>query len=145
MVAGENPDKVINIVKGNMANLQALYHPIIASLQAMHAVPLQRVLAENGDALYEQEKTMHGAHRLLALLPSKWQALLHKEVAAASNRADDHAMIIKKALNKLIFNVVQGSSTSQTLKGIATAGVKKSVIYSAHKLGKMWDGYVDRK
>ena len=145
MVAGENPDKVVNIVKGNMAGLQALYHPIINSAQIAQSVSVHLVKTPNGDVTFEQGKTMQSALQLLALLPSKWQLPLQHRMVMLSDPNDDFNTTLKKALSEQIFHVVQTSSTSQTLKGIATAGLKKTAIYSCQKLGKMWDGYMDRR
>merc|ERR1712080_508481 len=50
--------------------------------------------------------------------------------------ATDRAECKKVTLNG-IRSIVRSSSTAQTMKGVATAGLKKSLVYSLQKLRKM--------
>lgn len=52
--------------------------------------------------------------------------------------AFDHQAVTKKQLQRVIATIVFRSSRSQSIKGIATAGGVKSIVYVAQKLKRTY-------
>ena len=135
MVVGEDKDKVKNIVLPNKDKFQKLYQNIILRNKF--------ICLNNG--VFEQDISLDAQFHLLQLLP---KTLLQKiSFYSSAVSSDDFKLLLKDRPNfqnvviKSISSIVSSSSTPQTLKGVLTAGVHKSVLYSASKLFKMFKGF----
>ena len=73
---------------------------------------------------------------IVEALPSN----VRRRLAAKSQASgvNDHQTVTKKQLQRVIASIVFRSSRSQSIKGIATAGGVKSILYVAQKLKRTW-------
>ncbi|XP_045407410.1 phosphatidate cytidylyltransferase, mitochondrial isoform X2 [Lemur catta] len=122
MVIGEDKTKVLNIVKPNIAHFRELYGSI---------------LQENPQVVY---KTQQGRLE---------QQINHIMDPPGKNRDVEETLFqvahdpdCGDAVRLGLSAIVRRSSIRQSTKGIFTAGMKKSMIYSSLKLHKMWKGWL---
>lgn len=135
MKFGENPAKVANIVKGNLAGFQHLYRPLLATTGGLNQV---------GPGQLEQDKSPATIKERLGSLPlsvqrqvlqgCRQQCKVDSEQAALDrlSMSVDAAPLIRAGLS----GIVQRSSSRQTLVGLLTAGPLKSARYAAEKVLK---------
>nr|CAG4638474.1 EOG090X06VP [Cyclestheria hislopi] len=138
MIVGEDRNKVSNIVRPQQQNFRELYSPLFplfgqwADLTTsgrcvQDASPPARLFHLNLLPKKLQQIVVHGWNR-----DGRWQDV--EDILRAAAHDTECPELIKDALRK----IVRSSSWTQSLKGILTAGVTKSVRYSSAKLGKMW-------
>lgn len=108
MKFGENPEKIKNIVNGNFNGFKKLYYEI-----------------------FEKEFS-RDKHNLLDRLPQNLKKELLERVI--SMKAEDS--LGKEDLRDAISSIVHSSSISQTIKGLVSAGLIKSVRYAMEKMEK---------
>ncbi|XP_038596641.1 phosphatidate cytidylyltransferase, mitochondrial isoform X2 [Tachyglossus aculeatus] len=142
MVFGEEKAKVQNIVKPNIAHFRELY---------------SNILQENPQVVYklhqgklELDKSPEGQFTQLMTLPKTLQQQITYIVDPPGKNRDveetllqvaqdpDCGMMVQQGLS----GIVRLSSIMQSAKGILTAGVGKSMIYSSRKVYKMWKGWL---
>ncbi|CAH0481465.1 unnamed protein product [Peronospora belbahrii] len=134
MTFGENPKKVRNIVDGNLQAFQKLYQDKIQNSPFMtRLVSDNNMLVADSDN-YKVRQTIVGA------LPSNVLRRLATR-SRTSPEALDHETVTKKQLQRVIASIVFRSSRSQSIKGIATAGGVKTIIYVAQKLKRTYFKY----
>ncbi|XP_065349311.1 phosphatidate cytidylyltransferase, mitochondrial [Cloeon dipterum] len=138
MIVGENPNKVKNIVEGQMELFSQLYAPVVAAQS-------NYVEISNGEGCQDTSATGKLYH--LTQLPRMPQVLLARNWNQQSRRKLDsedtllalaHSADTDIALRKVLRQIVWNSSVGQALKGIITAGPIKSIKYSMAKIAKMW-------
>lgn len=136
MIIGEDKNKVVNIVGPQVEEFRRLYAPILETLGNRLSV----------NSSVEQDKSVRTKLYHLQRLPQNLKDIV--VLLASSNGkqcvdSDDALRELAKRedLGKIIHNgicrIVFYSSLTQSIKGIATAGLFKSVIYSYNKLNKM--------
>ncbi|XP_012564290.2 phosphatidate cytidylyltransferase, mitochondrial [Hydra vulgaris] len=136
MIVGEDKGKVKNIVLPNKDKFQKLYQDIFLGNKSL--------CLSNG--VFEQDISLDAQLSLLQLLPKNLLYKISFFSSAVSER--DFILLIKdrpkfqNVIQKSISSIVSSSSTTQTLKGVLTAGVRKSVLYSSSKLLKMFKGFL---
>lgn len=132
MVVGEDRNKVANIVRPQVERFRALYRPALESMA-------DRVRFRGGAV--EQDATADGRLYHLRRLPAALKTAVLGSAAAGvdgdplrsvAGRADV-ATVVRDAVRRIVFR----SSLAQSVKGIPTAGLLKSVLYSCDKLSKM--------
>ncbi|XP_070319461.1 phosphatidate cytidylyltransferase, mitochondrial isoform X2 [Odocoileus virginianus] len=131
MVVGEDKAKVLNIVKPNMAHFRDLYG---------------RILQESPQI----DKSPEGQFTQLMTLPKTLQQQINHIMDPPGKNRDVEETLFQVAHDPDCGNVVRlglaaivrPSSIRQSTKGILTAGLKKSVVYSSLKLRKMWKGWL---
>eukprot|EP00053_Salpingoeca_punica_P016156 m.151097 g.151097 ORF g.151097 m.151097 type:complete len:360 (-) comp16894_c4_seq18:476-1555(-) len=125
MAVGEDPNKIHNIVSGSWAEFSALYEPILK------ATPLHReqTTSTETEDLFEQDKSPARMEALVASLPRNLRTRLPKDLPVAEQAA---------AVPKATASIVAQSALLQSVKGVFTAGIVKSAVYSAAKLKKKW-------
>ncbi|KAM9325431.1 phosphatidate cytidylyltransferase, mitochondrial [Gastrophryne carolinensis] len=137
MIIGEDKDKVMNIVKPNMAHFQKLYSNILQDCpQAVY---------KPGQGKLEVDKSPDGQFLQLMSLPKTLQQKITSLVDQPGRNRDVEEILLQVAqdpdcglvIQEAIFGIVKSSSLTQSAKGIITAGLKKTVSYSAKKLYKM--------
>lgn len=141
MVIGEDKSKVTNIVKENIEHFRLLYSNILRDCPQVVYKPLQGKL--------EVDKSPEGQFIQLMALPRTLQQRITKLVDPPGKNRDVEEILLQVAqdpdcgsvVQQGISSIVKPSSITQSIKGIATAGMWKSVSYSSKKLIKMWRGW----
>jgi mitochondrial translocator assembly and maintenance protein 41 len=118
MAIGENPGKVGNIVSQDMDGFHNLYYPL---LDAAQGVEVEGVVRQDNSA--------------------GWREHLYNSLpASVLERIEDvdfdSPMAMQRPLKRAIHKIVSASSTGQTLKGLVTAGLGRSLRYGLAKVGK---------
>ncbi|XDV52233.1 hypothetical protein PO909_020978 [Leuciscus waleckii] len=141
MVIGEDKAKVSNIVKENMHDFRRLYSRILQECPQVVYKPQQGRL--------EVDKSPEGQFTQLMALPRSLQQKITVLVDRPGKNRDVEEILLQVAqdpdcgsvVQQGISSIVKTSSLTQSAKGIATAGLFKTVSYSARKLQKMWRGW----
>jgi mitochondrial translocator assembly and maintenance protein 41 len=122
-VGGENPNKVDNIVTANLTRFRKLYAPILAKSTLIRS--------SSQDALSFEHDAISDAARLKAVdsLPANMKLQLYGDDTTIAPPQ-------KEAILAAVQNIVARSSRAQTVKGILTSGIVKSVKYAFMKLRK---------
>uniref|UniRef100_M4BXI2 Phosphatidate cytidylyltransferase, mitochondrial n=1 Tax=Hyaloperonospora arabidopsidis (strain Emoy2) TaxID=559515 RepID=M4BXI2_HYAAE len=130
MTFGENPKKVRNIVDGNFRAFQELYRHKIQNS------PFMSRSISGVDMIVANSANPDVRQSIVEALPSN----VRRRLAAKSQASgvNDHQTVTKKQLQRVIASIVFRSSRSQSIKGIATAGGVKSILYVAQKLKRTW-------
>lgn len=130
MTFGENPKKVRNIVDGNLKAFRELYqHKIQNSTFMSRSISDSDMLVANSNDLKERQ-------RIVEALPSN--VLQRLATKSHGTGTFDPQTVTKKQLQRVIASIVFRSSRSQSIKGIATAGGVKSIVYVAQKLKRTY-------
>ncbi|KAF9426553.1 Mitochondrial translocator assembly and maintenance protein 41 [Entomortierella beljakovae] len=143
MSIGENPHKVENIVKAQLAQFRRLYDPLLGNLSNVTYVR-DGHLEQNMDPLV-RSRTFH------KLPPNLKKGVLYRYHSALSKAGltiekEDGQDLQSVAtapdlplyFNKTVHSIVQIPAITQSIKGIATAGVSKTGKYGMEKLSKWW-------
>ena len=150
MAFAENPHKIENIVDKSIERFRALYQPVFAQLQrsqvdfGVHtqcpgwgADPDAIPDASRAAVFTQPETTLH-RQRLAADLPS----MVAEEMRGTSPYPERYTHTTQTVIQErdtlrgAIGSIVGRTSRSQSLKGILTAGLLKSAVYSLQKLAK---------
>ncbi|XP_075039269.1 phosphatidate cytidylyltransferase, mitochondrial isoform X1 [Mixophyes fleayi] len=137
MIVGEDKGKVMNIVKPNIGHFQKLYSNILQECSQAVYRPAQGII--------EVDKSPEGQFILLMNLPKTLQQKIALLVDQPGRNRDVEEVLLQVAqdpdcgivVQQAIIGIVKSSSLTQSAKGIVTAGVKKTISYSAKKLYKM--------
>ena len=128
MKIGEDLNKIRNIVKPNLNHFRELYEPILHDENYVHK--------QHQSNYYKQDIEHSARKHHLNLLPSHLSAQL-----LTSNCSTEHnymnSLECASAIHTGITEIVKKSSWSQSIKGLLTAGMMKSVLYSKNKIKKM--------
>ncbi|XP_008696094.1 phosphatidate cytidylyltransferase, mitochondrial isoform X1 [Ursus maritimus] len=142
MVVGEDKTKVLNIVKPNIAHFRELYGNILQeNPQVVYKIQQGRL---------EIDKSPEGQFTQLMTLPKTLQQQINHIMDPPGKNRDVEETLFQVAhdpdcgevVRLGLSAIVRPSSMKQSTKGIFTAGVKKSVVYSSLKLHKMWKGWL---
>ena len=147
MTFGEEKGKIMKIVTPNLEHFQRLYHPLINETQHLtYNEKIEKYVNFHNEAT----RFYH-----LNLLP---RCVIEGLFIAKQGKdpyiyPDNEEFIRKMALDgnckeyvaKSIAGIVKKSSKRQSLKGIWTAGLRKSVKYSFSKVKKMFKGMIASK
>ncbi|KAM6979398.1 phosphatidate cytidylyltransferase, mitochondrial [Aplochiton taeniatus] len=141
MVIGEDKSKVRNIVKDNVQHFRILYNNMLLDCPQVFYKPQQGRL--------EVDKSPEGQFIQLMALPRTLQQRITRLVDPPGKNRDVEEILLQVAqdpdcgavVQQGISSIVKTSSITQSVKGIATAGMLKTVSYSSKKLLKMWKGW----
>lgn len=146
MKFGEDKNKISNIVKPNMAYFRNLYEQILLKEEHVKWNMKQGVL--------EQYPNHVSQFHHLNLLPKTVQLNLLSCMHKRPGKYPDLEEIIRQLafdsncadyVRQSIADIVKSSSRSQSVKGIFTAGIVKSVLYGSRKVQKMLDSRTEQK
>ncbi|KAK6183016.1 hypothetical protein SNE40_010571 [Patella caerulea] len=137
MTIGEDKKKIEKIVKPNVSHFRKLYQSILDNEE--------HVYWHKDTGKFEQYPNYVSQWHHLNLLPSTVQRnLLHSRYSTGRYpdyeevlRAFAHDSNCSDHVATSISDIVKSSSWNQSIKGIFTAGVIKSVKYSSQKMKKM--------
>ena len=138
MTIGENRDKVRNIVRPNVERFRRLYESVV--------VNDEHVYWNQSSGTLEQSLSAASAYHHLNLLPKSLMFQI-VNMRSADGRHRDTEEVLRSLANdtecqsvvrSCVSTIVRKSSISQTVKGLLTAGLIKSVRYGMNKLQKMW-------
>ncbi|XP_044029071.1 phosphatidate cytidylyltransferase, mitochondrial isoform X2 [Siniperca chuatsi] len=121
MVIGEDKSKVANIVKDNIQHFRILYSNILRDCPQVVYKPQQGKLEQRITKLVDP--------------PGKNRDV--EEILLQVAQDPDCGAVVQQGIS----SIVKSSSITQSVKGIATAGLWKTVSYSSKKLIKMWRGW----
>ena len=144
MVVGENRNKVQNIVSSNFESFQKLYRPVLLNSDQLH-------FSSSGE--YHQDQASDVLLSRLMSLPQTLQLQVAQTLEGKKDKPFVESALVKvskdkaecsQLVNKGVTAIVKRSSVTQSVKGIFTAGGRKTLIYSAQKLTKMMKGIFGR-
>lgn len=138
MKFGEDKNKITNIVKPNITYFRKLYENILLKEEHVKWSKSQGVLEQYPNHVSQfhhlnllpktvQSNLLSCMHRRPGKYPDLEEII--RQLAFDSNCAD----YVRQSLSE----IVKGSSVSQSLKGVFTAGIVKTVLYSSRKVQKM--------
>jgi len=132
MVVGEDKHKVANIVEPQIERFRSLYAPAFRSMS-------DRLLFVGSFA--EQDSSVDGKLYHLQRLPANLKNIVLSNRRDGDARSPLRALAERSDVDKIVRDgvrrIVLYSSLTQSIKGIPTAGLLKSVVYSYNKLNKM--------
>ncbi|KAF9316169.1 Mitochondrial translocator assembly and maintenance protein 41 [Podila horticola] len=140
MSIGENPHKVQNIVNAQLAQFHRLYDPLLGNLS--NVTTLREGHLEQDDSPLVRSRTFQKLppklkqgvlYRYHSALSKAGVEIEGKEIQSVATAPD-----LDKYLQSTIHSIVQIPALSQSIKGIATAGLLKTGKYGMEKLGKWW-------
>lgn len=141
MTFGENKNKVEHIVKPQIDGFRNLYRPFLKSLTDYVDFP---VLTEGGGLCSQDTCPLAKLHHLNQLPRWPQKALTRfwnrgnfkqdtEDVLRGIAYDPDCSAVVEQCINEIVWK----SSIRQSLKGLLTAGIFKSVKYSGQKIVKM--------
>ncbi|XP_027719778.1 phosphatidate cytidylyltransferase, mitochondrial isoform X1 [Vombatus ursinus] len=144
MLMGEEKGKVVNIVKPNIPHFRELYGQIL--------VQNPQVLYKQNQGQLEIDKSPEAQFTQLMTLPKTLQQEISYLMDTPGKNRDVEETLLQVAhdpdcgnvVRQGLSGIVRPSSVMQSTKGILTAGVKKSLIYSSMKVQKMWTGWTKK-
>lgn len=140
MIFGEDKDKVHNIVSNQIERFQKMYLPEIRTNQSFRDC----VTWDETKQQFTQDTSPASSLKHLKALPSHLRKTICKIHEPMARTLDADAVLASASrsinCNKLVegalMSIVRRSSLSQSIKGLFTAGLIKSVRYSQRKLIK---------
>lgn len=145
VLPAENRGKVTNIVAKQESQFRELYHRLVVGLPGVHWAPHSTQLEQDTSAKARSAHLKKLPVELLGRMKANYarkgveMELLESDEAAYWSRlagAEDLASTMRTELG----GIVRYPATVQTLKGIASAGVGKSMRYGTAKVKKWWGG-----
>lgn len=140
MLFGEDKNKVVNIVSGQMDRFNQLYMPIIRLNPSFKEL----VHWNEGKKSFSQDLNPKTVLKNLKCLPNNVRQSICRIHGREARTVETDVVLASasrsincdKIVTMAIASIVRRSSTSQTLKGLLTAGFVKSLKYSQRKLIK---------
>lgn len=142
MIIGENKNKVRSIVGSNIEHFRHLYQPILLSSRQLHFC--------SSSGKYQQSHDRSLIFSRMMSLPKNLQRKMLQSLGGGKTKqscleetfsevSKDGAKCSKLVKNGLQ-SIVGRSSVTQSIKGIATAGGYRTLLYSTQKMTKMLRG-----
>ncbi|KAF5385681.1 hypothetical protein D9757_005530 [Collybiopsis confluens] len=139
ILPAENRNKVGNIVRSQGLQFKELYHRLVVGLPGVNWRIQSQYIQQD---ISPQARSLH-----LRKLPVN--LLFHlKQAYGEQTKEEENAYWVRVAaeenlpevMNQKMSSIVRGPATVQSLKGIASAGLGKSIRYTSAKVGKWWQG-----
>jgi len=146
ILPAENRGKVGNIVRKQGPQFKELYQRLVVGLPGTHWPTHQSEIQQDTSA---RARSFH-----LRKLPQNLRVRVQSSFAQRGTaqelmKEDENTYWMKLAgdeemlgnvVREEMRGIVRGPATVQTLKGVVTAGVGKSIKYGSAKIGKWWRG-----
>lgn len=141
MIFGENKEKISNIVLPQLYYFKQLYEPILKHFENYVDIPKSDHMATMCHQDTSPETKIHHLNHLprtpQVKLVRAWSQGPRSKDTEDCLRAIAHDPECCEILEQCLKEIVWRSSLTQSLKGILTAGLTKSVRYSSAKIIKM--------
>jgi len=141
MIFGENKDKISNIVLPQLPHFKQLYEPILKHFDNYVDIPKSNDMAVMCNQDTSPTTKIHHLNHLPRTpqikLVRMWSHGPRSKDTEDCLRAIAHDPECCDLLDQCLKEIVWRSSVTQSLKGIVTAGLVKSVKYSGSKIIKM--------
>lgn len=131
MSLGENPDKVKNLVLPSLPLFRGIYRSAVNGLFHKTALSSASKNQDDSTALYLQNQSPAVRLNLIEMLPLNLRSRLDTHKDRSNLGAISSAGIITA-----LTSIVKGSSSSQSLKGLISAGFFKCALYISAKMKK---------
>lgn len=143
LLPAENRDKVMNIVRKQAPQFKELYYRLITGLPGVHWPAHADVVEQDTSAVARSAHLKKLPARLLQGVEAHYglHSGLRREMDEAAywvKVAEDERL--GEVIHAQMSKIVRYPATVQTVKGIVSAGIGKSVRYAAQKVGKWWKG-----
>ena len=147
MLIGEHKNKVSNIVMPNMEHFRKLYYPLLHHDDSICVD--KNIIHQKCDVGTRYERLICLPWNLKSRIVNwRMSGLRFQPFNLPSNEMQDAILYslahdrekTSELAAKGTRSIVRRTSVSQSLKGIITAGMLKSFVYSGKKLGKMFRG-----
>ncbi|KAF5360805.1 hypothetical protein D9756_004907 [Leucocoprinus leucothites] len=145
ILPAENRGKIGNIVRKQDGQFKELYQRLVVGLPGTHWPVHQREIQQDTSPKarsYHLRKLPQGlkvrVQQRLALEKGVSEELAKEDENAYWMKLAADEEVLKKIVSEEMSSIVRGPATVQSLKGIVTAGVGKSLKYSSAKIGKWW-------
>ncbi|XP_062501651.1 phosphatidate cytidylyltransferase, mitochondrial-like [Corticium candelabrum] len=140
MTFGEDKNKVTNIVFSNLNQFRGLYFPVLKELGLeRHEERLQNTNSMEHTVYFKQNLKLR--QNLVTALPSHLKENLMKRLKVKGMKLDSNCACdidVSSDIQWAVSSIVNRFSWTQSVKGIVTAGISKSIRYGAAKVLKMW-------
>ncbi|KDR82819.1 hypothetical protein GALMADRAFT_57591 [Galerina marginata CBS 339.88] len=145
LLPAENRGKVTNIVRKQGGQFKELYHRLVVGLPGVHwPIDAERIEQD----VSPRARAAHLRKLPVGLLGRVRDNYGRRRDAGPGVEADESAYWARLAgdeglpqvLGQEMSNIVRYPATVQSLKGIASVGLVKSLRYSTAKVGKWWTG-----
>ncbi|XP_076639902.1 phosphatidate cytidylyltransferase, mitochondrial [Colletes latitarsis] len=141
MTFGENKDKINNIVLSQMAHFKQLYSPILQHFENYVDIPKSDQTSITCHQDTSPETKIHHLNQLprtpQVKLVRAWSQGPRSKDTEDCLRAIAYDPECGEILEECLKQIVWRSSVTQSLKGIPTAGLVKSIKYGGAKIMKM--------
>jgi len=139
MVVGEDKGKVKNIVTPNIDRFLDLYSSVLKEMNGIYIA----------NSIITQDLAPETLYRNFQSLPANLNNQICRYMKLNKQKEDFLKKFqtlsseqLQEGVTKSVSQIVRRSSTTQTIKNAATAGVRKSLYYSGEKFKKMFRGLI---
>lgn len=137
MTVGEDRNKIVSIVKPNLDYFRKLYEPHIINSEHLHwDKPKGIILQSDMPASKYHHLNLLPKFLMFAIVNQRNFDGRHRDTEEVL-RSLAHDSDCQYVVQTCVSSIVKYSSIAQSLKGIMTAGVTKTIKYSLRKLKKM--------
>ncbi|TFK40794.1 Mmp37-domain-containing protein [Crucibulum laeve] len=145
LLPAENRGKVGNIVRKQAPQFKELYHRLVVGLPGVHWPAHSSTIQQDVSA---RARSAHLRKLPANLLTGVKNNYSRSGKSTPDLEADESAYWVHlagneqlpKVLTQEMSSIVRYPATVQSLKGVVSAGVGKSIRYSSAKIGKWWAG-----
>ncbi|KDQ62360.1 hypothetical protein JAAARDRAFT_189689 [Jaapia argillacea MUCL 33604] len=142
LLPAENRNKVANIVRKQSPQFKELYHRLVIALPGVHWSPHSSTIEQDSSPLARSNHLRKLPLELLTRVENdyaqndQWLRKEADEISYWTKMAGDERL--STVLRNEMSDIVRYPATIQSLKGIVSAGLVKSVRYTSEKVGKWW-------
>ncbi|KAI5964059.1 TAM41 [Candida pseudojiufengensis] len=134
IVGGENPNKAKNIVTKQFDNFKKLYDPILQFF--IHKNYLVITDNDEKNRTFKTNLNINSRIKLISCLPLHFRTQLYSKYPESSIKDIAKDSNLPNNIKNLIARTITYSSILQTIKGVLTAGIFKSIKYALAKKSK---------
>jgi translocator assembly and maintenance protein 41 len=145
LLPAENRGKIRNIVQKQGEQFKELYQRLVVGLPGTHWPTHQKEIQQDTSPRARSHHLRKLPHGLRVRVQRRFadergvteEGLKEDENTYWMKLAEDEK-VMEKIMRDEMSRIVRGPATVQSLKGVVTVGVGKSLKYSSAKIGKWW-------